>query len=197
LVPPDDFATAGWAFHLSHSAKISENDRQSIVTYPVADARVGVRCNEGAKMPDTRTFLPGSGGRLFWVGAALIAVVVFASPRHVLAENRTHRLQGLFCNTEGQIDETLAHMHGALSPRTAVDLPNDDAVACTFVDLLHHVIDRPTLIGQIPGSAQLFKYQGTLIGVVVCGTLRPVTPPVHLFFVVRERLSGTRAEGRA
>lgn len=107
-----------------------------------------------------------------------------------------HALQGLFCNAAEQIDETVAHMRQGLPPRAAVELVNRETVVCTFVDLLRYVVDRPVVIREIPGSFPLFKYEGTLIAVVVGGAVRPVTPPVRIFFAIPERLAGAPFEGR-
>jgi hypothetical protein len=105
-------------------------------------------------------------------------------------------LQGLFCNSAEQVDETVAHMRQGLSPRAAVGVVNREAVVCTFVDLLRYVVDRPVVIDEIPGSFPLFKYEGTLVGVVVGGAVRPVTPPVRIFFAIPERLADAPMEGR-
>ena len=88
-------------------------------------------------------------------------------------------------------------MRRGLSPRAAVELTNRDAVVCTFVDLLHYVVDRPVVIKEIRGSLPMFKYQGTLVAVVVGSAKRPVTPPVHIFFAIPERLGDAPLEGRA
>jgi hypothetical protein len=106
-------------------------------------------------------------------------------------------LQGLFCNAADQIDETVTHLRQGLSPRTAVELANREAVACTFVDLLRYVVDRPVVIKEIPGSLPLFKYEGTLVAVIVGGAVRPVMPPIRIFFAIPERLVEAPMEGRA
>jgi len=103
----------------------------------------------------------------------------------------------LFCNTAEQIDETVTHMRQGLSPPAAVELANRDAVVCTFVDLVRYVIDRPVAIREIPGSFPLLKYEGMLVAVVVGDAVRPVTPPVHIFFAIPERLGDVPLEGRA
>lgn len=104
-------------------------------------------------------------------------------------------LQGLFCNAADQIDETVTRMRQGLSPRAAVELVNREAVVCTFVDLLRYVVDRPVVIREIPGSFPLFKYEGTLVAVVVGGAVRPVTPPVRIFFAIPARLVDAPLEG--
>ena len=106
-------------------------------------------------------------------------------------------VQGLFCNAAEQIDETVTHMRKGLSPRAAVEIVNREAVVCTFVDLLRYVVHRPVVIKEMPGSFPLFKYEGMLVGVVVGGAVRPVTPPVHIFFAIPERLVDAPLEGRA
>jgi hypothetical protein len=146
--------------------------------------------------------------RLLWCSS--LAVCLAAGVHALAAEGLSHpaspeirqsgsgvALQGLFCNAAGQIDETVTHMRKGLSPRAAVELVNREAVVCTFVDLLRYVVDRPVVIKEMPGSFPLFKYEGTLVGVVVGGAVRPVTPPVHIFFAIPERLVGAPLEGRA
>jgi hypothetical protein len=148
-------------------------------------------------MQDDRISLPAARRSLSsWTVAALLGLAAFA-PCEGLAEDRTHALQGLFCKTAEQIDEALIHMRKGVSPRAAVQLTNRDAVVCTFVDLLHYVVERPVVIKEIPGSLPLFKYQGTLTAVVAGSARRPVTPPVHIFFALPERLSGAPFEGGA
>lgn len=106
-------------------------------------------------------------------------------------------LRGLFCNSAEQIDEAVAHMRKGLAPRVAVELVNREAVVCTFVDSLRYVVDRPVAIKKIPGSFPLFKYEGTLVAVIVGGAVRPVTPPVLIYFAIPERLDDVPLEERA
>jgi hypothetical protein len=129
--------------------------------------------------------------------AVTIAALAFAHGSKVLAETPTHTLQGLFCNASEQIDDALSHMRGGLSPQAAVQLINDDKVVCTFVDALRYVVDRPVIIQEIRGSFPLLKYEATLVAVIVGGVIRPVTPPVHIFFAIPERLDDAPLEGRA
>lgn len=131
-----------------------------------------------------------------WVVATLLGFVAFA-PEEGVAEDRTHSLRGLFCNSVEQIDEALIHMRRGLSPRAAVELTNRDVVVCTFVDLLYYVVDRPVVIKEIRGSFPMFKYQGKLIAVVVGGAKRPLTSPVDIFFAIPDRLADAPLEGRA
>lgn len=146
-------------------------------------------------MLDNRISLPGA---RCWISSWVVATLLgFVAPGQGLAEDRTHSLQGLFCNAAEQIDEALTYMRKGISPRGAVELTNRDAVVCTFVDLLHYVVDRPVVIKEIRGSFSMFKYQGRLIAVVVGGAKRPVIPPVQIFFAVPERLGDAPLEGRA
>jgi hypothetical protein len=146
---------------------------------------------------------------VLWCSAAAICLVTCVQA--FAGEGATHQrspairpgsgaglaLQGLFCNSAAQIDETVTHMRKGLSPRASVELVNREAVVCTFVDLLRYVVDRPVVIKEIPGSFPLFKYEGTLVAVVVGDAVRPVTPPVRIFFAIPERLSDAPLEGRA
>lgn len=146
--------------------------------------------------------------QLLWCSAAIslaMGVQAFAAERPPLAQGpgsaplqrtTTHALQGLFCNSAELIDETVTHMRQGLAPRAAVDVVNGERVVCTFVDLLCYFVDQPVIIGEIPGTFPLFKYEGTLVAVGVGGAVRPVTPPVHIFFAIPERLHGAPVEGR-
>lgn len=111
------------------------------------------------------------------------------------ATTSTHALQGLFCNAAEQIDEAVTHMRKGVLPGAAVELVNREAVVCTFVDLLRYIVDRPALIKEFPGSFRLFKYEGMLVAVVVGGTVRPVTPPVRIFFAIPEKLTDVPLAG--
>lgn len=148
-------------------------------------------------MLDNRTSTPKARRWLSsWVAAPLFGFIAFV-PGEGLAEDRTHSLQGLFCNAPEQVDEALTHMRRGLSPRTAVELTNRDTVVCTFADLLHYVVDHPVLIKEIRGSLPIFKYRGTLVAVVVGSARRPVTPSVDIFFAIPERLADAPLERRA
>lgn len=136
-----------------------------------------------------------------WTSSCLVvasmAALPFAHGGKVLAQARSHALQGLFCNAAEQIDDALLHMRAGLPPQAAVGLMNGDEVVCTFVDSLRYVVDRPVIIQEIRGSFPLFKYRGTLVAVIVGGAVRPVTPPVHIFFAIPERLDDAPLEERA
>ena len=149
-------------------------------------------------MPDDRISLPAARR---WISScvvvASIAALTFAHGGKVLAKTSTRELQGLFCNAAEQIDDALSHMRGGLSPQAAVRLINGEEVVCTFVDSLRYVIDRPVIIQEIRGTFPLFKYEGTLVAVIVGGMVRPVTPPVQIFFAIPERLDDAPLERRA
>jgi hypothetical protein len=142
-------------------------------------------------LPAARRWIPSC------LVVASIAALASAYGGKVLAEAPTHELQGLFCNAAEQIDDALSHMRGGLSPQAAVRLINRDEVACTFVDALRYVVDRPVIIQEIRGTFPLFKYEGTLVAVIVGGVVRPVTLPVHIFFAIPERLDDAPLERRA
>jgi hypothetical protein len=149
-------------------------------------------------MPDDRISLPSPRR---WISsclvAASIAALTFAPAGNVLAKAPPRGLQGLFCNEAGHIDDALTHMRGGLSPRAAVALVNRDQVVCTFVDVLRYVVDRPVIIKEIGGSVPMFKYEGTLVAVIVGEAVRPMTPPIRIFFAIPERLDGAPLEERA
>jgi hypothetical protein len=125
------------------------------------------------------------------LGLAACAALAMQGP--ALAEERV--VQGLFCNTEDQIDGALALVASGLSARTAVDLANGAGVVCTCVDRLHYVVERPVSIGG-SGFVPFAKYRAMLTGVVAGGRLRAVSPPVEVFFVTPDRLAGAAVERR-
>ena len=100
----------------------------------------------------------------------------------------------LFCNTEAQLDEALAHIGRNLSPRAAIAIVNKDAVVCNNVDQIEYALIHLVDIGRVRGLVPLVKYRGTLVGVVVGQRLRPVEPPVTVFFVAPDRLAAIRVE---
>lgn len=125
--------------------------------------------------------------------AALIAGLSGASAQ----ANQGHVLHGLFCNTESQIDESLAHMSLNLAPQAVVELMNEEKVACVLADKVQYMIIRPFIIGEINRGISLIKYRATLIGVLVGENIRPVEPPVQIFFITTKRLTGAAALGGA
>ena len=126
----------------------------------------------------------------------LAALIAAASGAYAQAEQR-HVLHGLFCNTEAQIDETLAHLSLNLAPQAVVELMNQEKVACVLADEVQYMIIRPFVIGAKIRSSSLLKYRATLVGVLVGENIRPVEPPVQIFFVTTKRLTGAAALGGA
>jgi hypothetical protein len=114
-----------------------------------------------------------------------VAVACGAAP----AAGQELRLQGLFCNAEDQLDRALARIGGGLDPRLAAELENRDAVACTWVDRLHYLVRHPVRVGAV-------RYEATLTGVVVGGAVRPVSPPVRVFFATHEPVAAAAVERR-
>jgi hypothetical protein len=121
--------------------------------------------------------------------AALVAVACGPSAQ----ANQGHVLHGMFCNTEAQIDEILAHMSRNLAPQAVVELMNEDRVTCVLADRIQYMVIHPVIIG----GKNLLKYPATLIGVLVGENVRPVEPPVQIYFVTTERLPGAVALGGA
>jgi hypothetical protein len=97
-----------------------------------------------------------------------------------LAED-AQRLQGLFCNTEAQIDQALANIAGGVSPRHAADLANLESVVCNYVDRIEYLIARPVALGAT--SLPIVKYRGALVGVIIGGALKPVVPEAEVYFL--------------
>jgi hypothetical protein len=125
---------------------------------------------------------------------ALAAALALAGGSAVRADDGAFGLQGLFCNSEAQIDGTLAHIRKGLSPHTAVELANRNAVVCTYVDRLGYVVEGPVDIGRTGSSFAPVKYRGMLVGVRVGDNLRPVAPPVEIYFVTPGRIVDAAVE---
>jgi hypothetical protein len=106
--------------------------------------------------------------------------------------DEAQRLQGLFCNTEAQIGQALADIAAGVLPRRAADLANRDTVVCTYVDSIDYLIARPVALGD--AALPLVKYRGTLVGVLVGDTLRPVTPEAELYFLTPRQVAGAAIE---
>jgi hypothetical protein len=139
----------------------------------------------------THPLIDRTAGRATLALAAVLALTLHGPAR---AEDRVLRVQGLFCNSEAQIDGAIAHIARGRSPRAAAKLANKDEIACTYIDRLHYQVDHPTIIGDSFGP--LVKYRAMLVGVLAGDELRAVSPPVELFFVTPVRLAGAVLERR-
>jgi len=130
--------------------------------------------------------------------AAALLGFAFSTSAHAAS---SHLLHGLFCNTEAQIDETLSHMARRLTPEAAVEVTNKGAIACVVADKISYMIARPFIIGtnrgESRGGTAFIKYRATLVGVLVGGNIRPVEPPVPIYFITKERLEGAAEIGGA
>jgi hypothetical protein len=128
---------------------------------------------------------------------SIAACLALATGSPTEAKDPNFPLQGLFCNTEEQIDETLDHVDHGLSPKSAVELSNEHQVVCTYVDLLYYVVSNPIKVGMHHGRLSVVKYEAVLTGVIVGGLLRPVSPPTRIFFVTPEPLAEISLEQRS
>ena len=122
--------------------------------------------------------------------ATLVLVTCFALSTGSPTEGKelSPSLQGLFCNTQEQIDETLKHIDLGLSPRAAAELSNKGEIGCTYVDRLFYVVKHPIKVGAHRGRLSVFKYEAILTGVIVGGNFRAVSPEVQIFFITPEPL---------
>jgi hypothetical protein len=120
---------------------------------------------------------------------------MFLSAAPGSAEETRHMLQGLFCNTERHLVQTLADPRWGTAPELAVETANIEAVVCTYVDRLHYVVLEPAIIGRANGYGPVM-YEATLVGVVVGGQLRDVTPPLRVFFTTPQPLADAAARTR-
>jgi hypothetical protein len=126
----------------------------------------------------------------------IIAVAIFLyTPISQAAEGR-HLLQGVFCNSQGQLEQTLTNPRWESNPKLAVELANIDGVVCTFIDRLHYVVLYPSIIGRPQGGDGPIMYSGILVAVLASGQMRPVDPPARVFFAPGSQLHDLAAEGR-
>jgi hypothetical protein len=110
----------------------------------------------------------------------------------------SHILQGLFCNTEAQVDATFAHLGPNLTLQTAIALTNERQVVCVYADRIGYMIRDPLIIGALgSGVGAVLKYEGTLVGILVGDNPRPVEPPMKIFFVQPDMLPGAVVAGDA
>ncbi len=124
----------------------------------------------------------------------LAACLAFISYTPIEAAEREILLQGLFCNTEEQIDDALGFMSQGLTASTAVDFTNKNGVVCSYVDVIHYIVEHPVEIWQNKSAIAAAKYKGTLTGVVVGQRHRPISPPVEIFFATPNRLTQNAVE---
>ena len=123
--------------------------------------------------------------------AACLALTLHSA---ALAQDQPLRLQGLFCNSEEQIDGALGFMSQGQTPQAATALTNTNEVVCTYVDELRYVVEHPVEIWQNKSAVAAAKYKGMLTGVVVGQRLRPVSPPAEIFFAIPIWLAQTAVE---
>jgi hypothetical protein len=98
-------------------------------------------------------------------------------------------LHGLFCNTEMQIDATVALLGPGGTLDAAVAIANSSKVECVLAKDIEFVVEDAVAIGDVDYlGVQFTKYEGSLVGVMVGENLRPVDPPVKTFFVGFELL---------
>lgn len=122
------------------------------------------------------------------------AAVVAVGLGSVAQADEMHAVQGLFCNTRTQIDSAMGHMLDGVGPRQAAELENGDSVACVYADRVKYVVTLPFIVGESFLTVPVTTYEATLIGVLVGDRLRPVVPPVTIFFVTDKRLEGALAK---
>jgi len=130
-------------------------------------------------------------------GLSMVACLALTTVSPAEAKDPNFPLQGLFCNTQEQIDETLAHFDRGLSLKTAAELSNEREVVCNYVDLVYYVVSHPIEIGTHYGRLSVIKYEAVLTGVIVGGRLRPVSPTTRIYFITPEPLAEASLEKRS
>ena len=102
-------------------------------------------------------------------------------------------VQGVFCNGETQLDAVVAGMSQGLHPRNAVEIVNRGAIHCTYVDLLQYLVEAPEALDT---SAPMPRYRADLVGVLVGGRLRQMSPAAEVFFVTPRGLNDAALQRR-
>ena len=128
---------------------------------------------------------------------SMVACLALATVSPAEAKDPHFPLQGLFCNTQEQIDETLAHVDRGLSLKIAAELANGREVVCNYVDRIHYVVSHPMEVGAHHGRLSVIKYEAVLTGVIVGGLLRPVSPTTRIYFITPEALAEVSLEKRS
>ena len=106
-------------------------------------------------------------------------------------------LHGLFCNTEKQVDATVALLRPDVTLDAAVAIANSSKVECVLAKDIEFAVVDAVAIGEIDYLGLKFtKYEGSLVGVMVGANLRPVDPPVTTFFVGIELLISAAKQSR-
>ena len=127
----------------------------------------------------------------------LAALITLASVSGSLADG-AHVVHGLYCRTEAQVDAAISFIQRDVAPSHAAEMVNREEVVCVFADKIWYMMDHPMMIGQKQHrGVSLIKYEGTLVGVLVGKNPRPIEPPLHLYFVLPERLPGVAESGGA
>ncbi len=101
-------------------------------------------------------------------------------------------LNGVFCNTEKQIEDTIVAVGDNVSLEMAIEQQNRDAVNCVYADKIKYVVIDPAALGKLAHNGTIFmKYEATLVGALVGGKPRPIAPPVRTFFFWMGVLTGS------
>ena len=121
--------------------------------------------------------------------AMTVTIAIGAPATAIAGDGKTHALHGLFCRAETQVIEAFDRMDAGVGIHAAVQLGNHDEVACVYADRIEYVVVRPFIIGSLRHQGNAFiRYEATLVGVRVGGSLRPVEPAVRIFFAQPDRL---------
>ena len=129
----------------------------------------------------------------------LLTGLAVALPLATTAEAKDGQvLRGLFCNTRAQLIETLDHLKSVSTLATAVAMTNQTDVVCVHAYRIKYMLIDPVIIGhrEIDGQP-LALYEASLIGVLVGDDPRPIAPPLRMFFVPMDEVSGAVEENGA
>jgi hypothetical protein len=120
------------------------------------------------------------------IAASLTLALVLAGEARA---GTSYLVQGLFCNTREQIAGALRSIGEGLSVTQAVALANMENVVCVWADRIGYMVTAPELAQRIVQDGAWFRvYEARLVGIRVGGNLRPVDPPVPIYFLPSERL---------
>ena len=104
-------------------------------------------------------------------------------------------LRGLFCQSEAQIHDASDKLRAGLPAAMVAESMNREGVNCVHADRIDYVVEKPYIIDE-DSRGSLFTYEATLTAIRVGDNLRPIEPPLPIYFVRPDRIAGAVAAGK-
>ena len=94
-----------------------------------------------------------------------------------------------------EIREASDHLRTGLPAALVAEVMNREAVHCVYADRIDYVVTQPYVIDE-DSRGGLFTYEATLTGIQVGDSLRPIAPPLPIYFVRPDRIPEAVAAGK-